>query len=370
MSTTSSEMPSRQTKTAAGASNHVCLTVTVVLLQHNHSQAGARGQRITDAASYLSPDDAAISPKCNSVSFFKPESRPRECRNGVAVSDRYICYIVKGTMLRVIDTVTADKTLLKGHKSFITDIVFSGVDGDALCSVDMGKDGDGVFFWRLSSSEGALSSQLTGRFAVSACMARPHPVLVDVWVISDGVQLAVLSERQPSDTIKGYGDLHMNKLFPEGVKGAEFCSDGLQLIVTAGEGAHSSVYILKLPDVSSMASLHDRKMDLSQVFHIPMAHLQSAGFLHSPGMDQELVVTAQLVLEQSNQMLLSVWSQENFHDKPLTLKQSVNVSFPLIGSSNSDGYHSDMIMDPSKKRGFVLLSHRYALHCIIRSVYF
>lgn len=313
-----------------------------------------------DAASYVTNTDSSVSPKCNSVSFFKPESRPKECRNGVAVSDRYICYIVKGTLLRVIDTVTADKTLLKGHKSFITDVVFSGVSGDSLCSVDMGRNGDGVFFWRLSRDGDALTSQLAGKFGVFACMARPHPVRPGVWAISDGAQLAVVSEQQSSDGVSGYGDFNMQKMFSESVRGIEFCSDGVQIIVSAGEGAHSSMFIYKLPVGGDMDRLHSHKLDLEQVFHIPMANLQSASFLHSSGLAQELVVTAQLVSAAGNQVMISVWSQENFHDKPLNLRQSVNVSFPVIASlgDGGDGYHADMIVDPTQRRGFILLSHR------------
>lgn len=304
--------------------------------------------------------DSAVNPKCNSVSFFKPEPRPKECRNGVAVSDRYICYIVKGTMLRVIDTVNADKTLLKGHKSFITDIVFSGVSGDSLCSVDMGLDGNGVFFWRLSSNGGGLNSQLTGSFAVSACMVRPHPSLVGVWALSDGTHFAVVSEYQQSDAVHGYGDFHLHGSVPDGIRGVEFCSDGLQLLVTAGEGAHSSMFIYRLPSQSEMTTLHEHHFELHRLFHIPMAYLQSASFLHSSGMSQELVVTTQLVPDSENQRKVSVWSQESFHDKPLTHLQSVTLTFPLIASLGDagEGYQSDMIVDPRRQKGFVLLSHR------------
>jgi hypothetical protein len=97
-----------------------------------------------------------------------------------------------------------------------------------------------------------------------------------------------------------------------------------------------------------------------------MGNLQSAAFLHSSGLSQELVVTTQLVPNTGDssgtndtQRMVSVWSQETFHDKPLTLLQSVNVSFPLIASLSEDGsYHADMLVDPTKHKGFILLSHR------------
>lgn len=160
-----------------------------------------------------------MSPKCNSVSFFKPEARPDDCRSGVAVSERFICYTVKGILLRVIDTTTGDKTLLKGHTSFITDVFFSGVNQDALCSADMNRSEAGLFFWRLISADGSLMSEVINRFSVPACMVRPHPVCPDTWAVSDGADIAVLSAQQSSETVRRYSDLHMHHAIPDVVQG-------------------------------------------------------------------------------------------------------------------------------------------------------
>ena len=48
------------------------------------------------------------------VTLMKTEGQLKSCRNVLAVNENYICYSVKKNLLRVINTITTEKTLLRG----------------------------------------------------------------------------------------------------------------------------------------------------------------------------------------------------------------------------------------------------------------
>jgi len=67
--------------------------------------------------------------------------------NTIAVNKNYICYSVKGNLIRVINKYTAQRTLIKGHTDQITDMKFFSNEVDILASV--GKDGN-IFVWKIT----------------------------------------------------------------------------------------------------------------------------------------------------------------------------------------------------------------------------
>ncbi len=139
---------------------------------------------------------------------------------------------MKGNLLRVIETATAEKALLKGHKNAVADVCFSIPSPDLLCSVDSSGDGDGVFVWRLTSEEGTLGSQIVARFGISGCLVQPHPTNSSIWCVSDGRQLALIDADRPPAFVGAYSDFHLHHTFADAVQGGEIMSYVLKMILT------------------------------------------------------------------------------------------------------------------------------------------
>lgn len=90
------------------------------------------GDDIIDATSSFSYSITSDAPpvKSNNVSFMKPEQLPLDCRSILAVGKSHICYSVtqKKNLLRLIDTSTGEKVILRGHESAVLDLRFSPAD--------------------------------------------------------------------------------------------------------------------------------------------------------------------------------------------------------------------------------------------------
>ena len=140
--------------------------------------------------------------------------------------------------------------------------------------------------------------------------------------------------------------------------GVSFCPFGKQIAVTRGSGAHAAVHVLSLPQAL------DTK--LTPLYQFPLPHTRSCAFIGLAEHTQSLLLTAQTQgAETDRHLMVSVWKQETFHDKPITLMQSVNIDFPLMDSyAVNAAQFCDMIIDPSSSMKFVLLTHRYVVRCI------
>ena len=106
-----------------------------------HREEKLYGDDIIDAMSVFSysTDHNDTPPvQSNNVSFMKVEQLPFNCRSILAAGESHICYSVtqKKNLLRLIDTVTGEKALLRGHESAVLDLRFSPADNRCLCSVD------------------------------------------------------------------------------------------------------------------------------------------------------------------------------------------------------------------------------------------
>lgn len=77
------------------------------------------GKDIHNKYTVLSIDsDNTPESRSNTVSLMKAEGQMNSCRNILAVTENYICYSVRKNLLRVINTVSTEKTLLRGK--FVT----------------------------------------------------------------------------------------------------------------------------------------------------------------------------------------------------------------------------------------------------------
>jgi len=120
------------------------------------------GDDIIDATSSFSYSITSDAPpvKSNNVSFMKPEQLPLDCRSILAVGKSHICYSVtqKKNLLRLIDTCSGEKVILRGHESAVLDLRFSPADSRCLCSVDAGSN-DGAAAGYASSSSSHVDSK-------------------------------------------------------------------------------------------------------------------------------------------------------------------------------------------------------------------
>lgn len=75
------------------------------------------GKDILDKNTVLSIDSSDDAPesRSNTVSLMKAEGQMNSCRNILAVTENYICYSVRKNLLRIINTVSTEKILLRGN---------------------------------------------------------------------------------------------------------------------------------------------------------------------------------------------------------------------------------------------------------------
>lgn len=162
----------------------------------------------------------------------------------LAVSDSYICYSVRKTLLRIIHTVSSEKLLLRGHISQILDLKFS-VAGrrNTVCSVDEAPTQEPhTFIWELDDSS-TLSHTIVGQYSIPASQVQPHPILANVWaIVSNGNGIAaettkghigLVCSNIPADSLKSYSDIPVHII----LGGNEIIS-GSQLLCAISETSY------------------------------------------------------------------------------------------------------------------------------------
>jgi hypothetical protein len=136
----------------------------IIIIIHQSREEKLYGDDIIDATSSFSYSITSDAPpvKSNNVSFMKPEQLPLDCRSILAVGKSHICYSVtqKKNLLRLIDTSSGEKVILRGHESAVLDLRFSPADSNSrcLCSVDAGSN-DGPAAGYASSSSSHVDSK-------------------------------------------------------------------------------------------------------------------------------------------------------------------------------------------------------------------
>lgn len=147
----------------------------------------------------------------------KVEDLPVDCKNLLAVSESYICYSVtqKKNLLRVIDTRTGEKVILRSHESAVLDLKFSPSDSSLVCSIDNGENPScpHLIIWQRDVSSPEFCFKMALQMNLSGTMVDASPTRTNMWLISDqhsmGVIDATVFIRNPAGAglVKAYADL-------------------------------------------------------------------------------------------------------------------------------------------------------------------
>jgi hypothetical protein len=152
---------------------------------------------------------------CQDVSFVKSEDKlDYYCRNILAVSNNIICYSVtqKRNLMRLIDTQSGEKGILRGHEAGITDLSISPKDENLLCSVDYSdgsssdpKNGSHFFVWQKAyGSEKNIDFNMLAKSSISGYILAAHPLQSNIWAVSNGEKLAVVSTGKLAGAYESY----------------------------------------------------------------------------------------------------------------------------------------------------------------------
>lgn len=150
--------------------------------------------------------------KSNTVSFMKVEELSPDCKSLLAVSDSCICYSVtqKKNLLRLMDTISGEKEILRGHDGSITDLKFSA-DGKVLCSTDNGTVAGKPHTIVWKKTEGGIAFQLSTQMMLKGTMLAAHPSQNNIWAISDKASVGIFSSARVNMNIPAkYAELPMS----------------------------------------------------------------------------------------------------------------------------------------------------------------
>ena len=307
-------------------------------------------------------------PMCNTVCFLKSEDLNPKCRNLLAVSNSYICYIVKKSKLRVIHTESSKMALLQGHEYPILDLKFSKADCRVLCSIDDSPTDDvtanltaRIIIWRLDYSE-EVTSKILAQYAFGAAVVQPHPLIADVWAVAKGNNVGIISGSMEScEMLKSYGDLSLNATVAGSVTDLSFSSDGKVLVVTTTSGSTSNIVAFILPPVEFLALGKGKLIPKSPMTNPATSDSEIYAITCLPcGFLTASKIATTSVSNRSIQLnLLSADIGDNF----LLPIQSITVTLPVHSAANSLKESSNDIKLAFKNTGessvnLVVLCHR------------
>jgi hypothetical protein len=135
------------------------------------------------------------------------------CRKILAVADTYIAYSVtqKRNLLRLIDSTTGEKCILRGHEGSITDLAVSNVDQGFFASID-NLDNPSLshtFIWKRGSKNIDFSKLV--ELPLKGIMILSHPIQENIWCICNGKQFIVFSiSLLPTNDNITYSSFSMN----------------------------------------------------------------------------------------------------------------------------------------------------------------
>ena len=94
---------------------------------------------------------SAPQPPCTPITLYSTDFTYQH-GNLIAINENYISYAIKNGKIRVLNQVSATRTLLRGHTGAITDLVFFSRQTNLLASVCT----DGLLFvWQITEAEGS-----------------------------------------------------------------------------------------------------------------------------------------------------------------------------------------------------------------------
>ena len=313
-------------------------------------------------------DEETPEPMCNTVCFLKSEELNPKCRNLLAVSNSYICYIVKKSKLRVIHTESSKMALLQGHEFPILDLKFSKADCRVLCSIDDNPTDDvagsctaRIIIWRLDYSE-EVTSKILAQFAFGAAVVQPHPLIADVWAVAKGHNVGIISgSLESGEMLKSYEELSLHATVTGSVTDLSFSSDGKFLVVTTTIGSTSNIVAYILPPVEFLAMGKGKLIPQSQMINPAASESEiyaitclPCGFLTASKIASSSKSNCSIQLT-----LLSADVGDNF----LHPIQSITVTLPVHSAANSLKESSNDIKLAFKNTGetsvnLVVLCHR------------
>jgi hypothetical protein len=305
-------------------------------------------------------------PMCNTVCFLKSEDLNPKCRNLLAVSNSYICYIVKKSKLRVIHTESSKMALLQGHEFPILDLKFSKADCRVLCSIDDTDDVAAsltarIIMWRLDYSE-EVTSKILAQFSFGAAVVQPHPLIAEVWAVAKGSNVGIISgSLESGEMLKSYGELSLNATVAGTVTDLSFSSDGKVLVVTTTTGTTSNIVAFILPPVEFLALGKGKLIPKSQLTNPATSDSEIYAITCLPcGFLTASKIASTSASNRSIQLnLLSADIGDSF----LHPIQSITVTLPVHSAANSLEESSNDIKLAFKNTGessvnLVVLCHR------------
>ncbi|KAJ1397808.1 hypothetical protein B484DRAFT_257601, partial [Ochromonadaceae sp. CCMP2298] len=313
------------------------------------------------------------SSKSNNVSFMKAEPLPLGLRNVLAVSDTHICYSVtsKKNLLRVIDTLSGEKVILRGHESAVLDLQFSPADGSVLCSVDdaggAGFDGKPhCIVWR---KQGGCDWQTHASLLLPATQVVPHPQSPLVWALCDGVRVGVVDCAQGSQLTAGsYEALPLNVRL-EGSQGkitdVAFSPSGTRLLVVVQPLPGGGPSLLRTYALGSSSGGGSGGMQLLGQFR-PDGYVGAARWVGG----YVFALSERPSVGGGQEGVIEVWGVEETSSSVPVRVQTVSITLPPFSSSQnltnstqgaSPLYDLSLTCEPRRGRYLVLASRRAQL---------
>ena len=275
--------------------------------------------------------------KMNTVAFMKPCELHPKVRNAASAGDKYISYPLKKNFIRIIESESTQKSLLRGHQATVLDVRFSKVESSILCSVDEGKDLDAkkasVFIWEMTETETELKSAVLREYNVPACIIEPSPVDGHCFAIASDTEFGLihgLNDKEDCtvsryEDIRTYGDVSALGT----INDISFSSDGRKLAValTPSGEQHPSVLVWVLDALSNSLSLSEGSSKLSL-----LGDMRIPSFGSNPALAVCFISVNSMVTVVDNpeeeHTALSVWDATSLGSINIS-KQQVQIPFDL-----------------------------------------
>lgn len=321
----------------------------------------------------------------------KIEDLDKNCRNILSVSDYYICYSVtqKRNLLRLIDTITGAKVILRGHESSICDLKISPNDYGTFCSVDNGDGNQAshVIVWKRGNAEKSLDFASEVELKVNATMVVPHPTQSNIWAISDKKHVAVFSTtfiQQKNLTITSYDQcsLHIHLASDEQLTNMVFSQDGSSLIAVINGGEDNAyVQVYKIRGITSTTPTIIGNETFQTVFHQYHHQLRIESLLAVESLVDGIVTISrnnQFLFEQQQLVYqIKYWAYDTQATTEITttpkLLQSITLGLPQyqsrLKSPSSSLFNTALeiscLLDSQQQRYLIVSSRKsHMIACI------
>jgi hypothetical protein len=338
-----------------------CLVLSYVVLSSNKQYGLGLQVDNSDVVFGSGSESAPIDPNCNTVSLMKSDKRVY--RNMIAVSQQFICYTVKGNLLRVIDSAMGEKVLLRGHESPVVDVRFSPADDNVLCSVDSGESDSSnhIHLWHLALNGNVIEQTLQFSLPLKANNVKSHPLSSRLWGISFGNQFG-LFHADLDGGAQSYEGLRCCLPFKDDIIDFCFAPDGRYVAVITGTSSHTTIGVFKLTGGDMPLQLQAGNYSLtpsSVVAADPGRVFSGVSFIKSlingNCSGSECVLVSLSVDGSSGPSKLQVW---NLAGSKRTLSQTVSLTIPRTDNLEPCAFPVCSLSIDSSEGKFLTVSSR------------